>query len=45
MAPADAEVGGEQAHIMIKIAHPDDADPGFSQVNGTLEPFEPGISY
>ena len=42
---AGAAVGGEQDQIKIKIAHPDDADPGFFEVTGVLEQYEPQTTY
>jgi len=31
-------VGGVQDQIEIKIAHPDDEDPGFYQISGVIAP-------
>jgi len=36
--PASADVGGVQDQIEIKIAHPDDADPGFYEITGVITP-------
>ena len=41
LVPTIADVGGEQDQIEIKIAHPDDGAPGFFEVTGVLEQYEP----
>ena len=38
--PASADVGGVQDQIEIKVAHPDDEDPGFYQISGVIAPHQ-----